>query len=253
MQALRDEAADARAQLARSRDELSSMSAKARILVRELRSSKAQLRAQHARMLRRTAAQREVAALKQQLADTHESHTAQAHALKHLQLRERLRGERRAADGFDDDDDASAGGYGGEAAAAEAAHASLGLLVLASELTMLERAWMQEKGAAAELVAIKANMSFRIAQVEDDNAGLLAEVRKLRERVTSLTEEKEVMASSLSSLNNSLADAPVERQVTLADAAAASAAPPPPPPPPPADDKSVGARLKAFKGFGKKK
>ena len=40
-----------------------------------------------------------------------------------------------------------------------------------------------EKGAAAELVAIKANMSFRVAQVEDDNSGLQAEVQKLRDKV----------------------------------------------------------------------
>ena len=41
-------------------------------------------------------------------------------------------------------------------------------MLLANELTLLERAWMAERDAAAELVAIKANMSFRVAQVEDD-------------------------------------------------------------------------------------
>ena len=49
---------------------------------------------------------------------------------------------------------------------------------------------MAEKGAAAELIAIKANMAWEIASVNDQNHQLTSEVTRLKERVSELHEEK---------------------------------------------------------------
>ena len=224
MQQLRDEAAEAKRKAATAEEAAASAAAKSRILLRELKAARSQVRAQHARMVKRSAAQREVAALKDQLTKAQDAFVAQQQTLKQLQLRERLR---RPEPGYDDDDDADGrsggGGYDTSAMEAEAAHTGLGLLLLSSELTLLERAWMAEKGGAAELVAIKSNMSFRIAQVEDDNAGLQAEVSRLKGRVAALQEEKEMMQTSLNALNVDLAAMPEEHQQMAADQAAAAA------------------------------
>ena len=170
MQQLREEAEEARKKAAGAEAATASIAAKSRVLVRELKAARAQVRAQQARMVRRSNAQREVASLKEQLAKAHDAFVAQQQTLKQLQLRERLR--RATADDGDGEDGGEAGGgaggvgeYDGAKLEAEVAHAGLGLLVLSQELTTLERAWMAEKGAAAELVAIKANMSFQVAQV----------------------------------------------------------------------------------------
>jgi len=251
MQLLRDEADEARKSAAAAEEATAAHAAKSRIALRELRAARGQVRAQQQRMVRRSNAQKEVSTLKEQLTKVHESFAAQQQTLKQLQLRERLRRQQ------DDDDD----GYGGEAsidaaaATAEAAAAGLGLLVLANEVQALERAWMNEKSGAAELVAIKANMSFRVAQVEDDNAGLQAEVTKLRGRVAALQEEKSVMMGNLNALNSDLAEQPAELQRMNSMAAAGKmsdlAAPPPPPPPPPQPKVNPAAAVKAAAGAGK--
>ena len=137
-------------------------------------------------MLRRSAAQHEVTQLKEQLAKLQDANTVQQQALKQLQVRRRhhppppsptqlhyiskmsratcailqLRERLRRPD-FDDDDDADCMNSQMSLASAEhdeVAHTGVGLILLSAELTLLERAWMAEKGAAAELVAIKANM-----------------------------------------------------------------------------------------------
>ena len=43
-------------------------------------------------------------------------------------------------------------------------------------------------------------MSFRVAQVEDDNAGLQAEVAQLRKKIEALQEEKKVKSTSSAAL-----------------------------------------------------
>ena len=205
-------------------------------------------------MLKRSAAQKEVAALKESLAKAQDALTVQQQQLKQLQLRERLRLARHEDE---DEDEDGGGGIDVAAVESEQAHLGLGLLLLSNELTLLERAWMSEKGAAAELVAIKANMSFRVAQVEDDNQGLQAEVTRLKARIAALQEEKEVMQGSLNVLNNDLSQQSVEQQQSIADsatAAAAAIAQPPPPPPPP----RTMSMPKSLKGmnmpkFGKKR
>ena len=125
---------------------------------------------------------------------------------------------------------------------------SLGLLLLAHELTALERAWMAEKGAAAELIAIKANMSFRIVGVEDENNDLRREVEKLRARINALQEEKAMMQTNLNAMNLDLLAQPEEAQQAAAHAASEAsieaARPPPPPPPPPPEKKSAADIVK---------
>ena len=240
MQQLRDEAAEAKRAATAADAATSSAEAKCRLLLRELKAARAQARTQYARMLKRSAAQREVGSLKEQLGKANDAFTAQQQQLKQLKLRERLR---RAADeeprrAADDDDEAERGGYAVGLDAmkveAEAAHAGLGLMILGNELTLLERAWMAERDAAAELVAIKANMSFQVAQVGDDNSTLQAEVTRLKARLAALQEEKELMQGSLNALNNDLAGASVQQQEAAAAASAAAvnelAKPPPPPP-----------------------
>ena len=267
MQELRDEAAEARRVAAAAEVAISSSAAKNRLLVRELRAARAQVKAQQARMLRRSGAQHEVVALKEQLGKAHDAYVAQQQQLKQLQLRERLRG--RAAD--EQEDDALGGSSGDDQLSqleAEAAHSGLGLLLLSNEMTLLERAWMAEKGAAAELVAIKANMSFQVAQVEDENTSLRAEVAKLTSRVAELQEEREMLQGSLNAMNNDLSQAPIEQQHTAAlaaaDAASAVAMPPPSAAKPPpktahaaanaanAAANKMAASVSKFK-FGKKK
>ena len=255
IQQLRDEAAEARQSAATAEETTAANAAKSRLMLRELKSARARLQAQQQRMASRSGAQREVASLKDQLTKAHEAFGAQQQTLKQLQLRDRLRRQRDDDDEADGDEEAR---VDVAVAEAEAAHMGLGLLVLAQELANLERAWMAEKGAAAELVAIKANMSFRVAQVEDDNTGLQAEVARLRERVSALQEEKEVMMGSLNALNFDLIQQPEELQHAAAEHAAAasaeSAAPPPPPPPPPEKKQSAVDKIKSFKApFGKKK
>ena len=139
-------------------------------------------------MLKRSAAQQEVVALKESLAKAQDAFTVQQQQLKQLQLRERLRAVRHGDEDEDED-----GGADAAAVESEAAHTGLGLLLLSNELTLLERAWMSEKGAAAELVAIKANMSFRVAQVEDDNHGLQAEVARLKGRIAATLQRGEAL------------------------------------------------------------
>ena len=265
MQQLRDEADEARGKAAKSNEEAASFAAKSRMLLRELHAARAQLKAQHQRMAQRSSAQKEVASLRDQLTKVQDANTAQQQVIKQLQLRERLRKQR--AD--DDDEDADEFGNGADsergldaaAVEAEAAHASLGLLIMAHELQALERAWMAEKGGAAELIAIKANMSFQIVQVEDENNSLKAEVAKLRETVTNLQEERKVMLTNLNALNMDLANAPEEKQAVAAQAVAdlsvEAAAPPPPPVPekkPSGMAEAASKMSKGFKGFsmGKK-
>jgi hypothetical protein len=259
IQQLRDEADEARRAAAAEQESAAAHAAKGRILLRELSAARAQVRAQQQRMRSRSGAQREVAALKEQLAKAQDAYVEQQQRLKQLELRDRIRARAPArggggGGGIDDDEfggdgedgiDGDAEAVDASAAEAEAAYLGLGLLVLSNELTALERMWMAEKGGAAELVAIKANMSFRVAQVEDDNAGLQAEVQKLRARISALQEEKEIMQTSLNALNIDLANESVETQQAAATAAAAAehavaaedARPPPPPPPPPPEKK----------------
>ena len=225
MQQLRDETAEAKKAAAAAEEAASSSAARSRLLLRELKAARAQVRAQHERMIKRSQAQKEVAVLKEQLSKAREDFVTQQQTLKQLQLRERL----RRPVGDDDDDDEGESGLGGggggfdtSALEEEVAHSGLGLLLLSSEITLLERAWMQERGAAAELVAIKSNMSFRIAQVEDDNNDLQAEVGRLKKRVAALQEEKEVMQTSLNALNVDLAERPEEQQQQAADQFAAA-------------------------------
>jgi uncharacterized coiled-coil DUF342 family protein len=285
MQQLREEADEARRKAAAAEEAAASHAARSRILVRELRAARAQMKAQQQRMQQRSSAQRDVATLKEQLITAQDQFVAQQQRLKALELRERLRGGPRDPvereddddeDGDDDDEegdsgtggagsgssrrggnDATRGRYDMAAVEAEAAHSSLGLLLLARELQNVERAWMAEKGGAAELIAIKANMSFQIVQVEDDNNELRAEVAKLREKVGAMQEERAVMLTNLNALNMDLANAPEEKQAAAAEAVAAmaiqSAAPPPPPPPPPPEKKPAQQKMgEAAKGMGDK-
>ena len=241
MQKLRDEAAEASGREAAAREATTLHAAKVRTALRELKAARALVKAQQQRIARRSAAQLEVQSLKEQLSKAHEASVAQQQTLKQLQLRERLRKQR---DDEYDEDDPTEDVVDARVVEAEAAHMGLGLLVLANELSTLERAWANEKGAAAELIAIKANMSFRVAQVEDDNAGLQAEVGRLRDKVAALQEEKVVMMGSLNALNSDLADRPEDEQHEAsrhAYNAAAAAVPEQQPAGPPPERKTSAA------------
>lgn len=147
MQQLRDEATEA-IQKAAAAEEVSALqAAKVRMAVRELKAARAMVTAQQQRMQRRSLAQKEVISLKEQLGKAHDAFVAQQQTLKQLQLRERLRRQR---DDDDDADDVSESRVDAAVAEAEAAHMGLGLMVLANELSGVERAWKGEKDSSAE-------------------------------------------------------------------------------------------------------
>ena len=87
-------AEDARKAATAAQQQAASASARNRLLLRELNSARSQLKAQQARMMKRSSAQAEVVQMQAQLQRAHDAQVAQQHQIKQLQLRERLRAER---------------------------------------------------------------------------------------------------------------------------------------------------------------
>ncbi|KAL1498884.1 hypothetical protein AB1Y20_013408 [Prymnesium parvum] len=228
LQQLQEAVEESRKAAAEAKAQASGAAARNRLLLRELQMARGQLKAQQARMTKRSHAQAELVSMQAQLQRARDVQMQQQHQIKQLQLRERLRSMERGGK-----TDAAI-----VAAADEELHrgaaAEIGLLLMCKELSTVERYWQQDKAAAAELIAIKSDMTIRVAQAEDEKLGLQVEVSRMRQRIAQLQEEKEVMASSLNSLNNDLAGQSEEVQHAAAQhAAAAGSAPPPPPLPPP--------------------
>ena len=190
LQSLRDEVAEGVAALAAAGEAHESTRALARLLARELKTARAQMREQASRVAERSAAQRTAAALKERLAELEERYEAQALQLKRLKLENRaVRREPLPGAVLDSSDEEE---YAAELNA-DTSHHIFGLLLLTQELTALERGLADERHRTAGLVRVKSDLSLRCALLEDTNTELGAEVAKLRGRVSALQEEKEVI------------------------------------------------------------
>ena len=67
--------------------------------------------------------------------------------------------------------------------------------LLTRELISLERAAEQSASSYAALVSAKSEMALRLAQADEDRAGLTLELSNLKERFAALSEERDGMAA----------------------------------------------------------
>jgi len=214
--------------------------AQRRLLLRQLGQQRAQWQAQQARMGRRSAAQAEAAALRVQLEQTHEALLTEQQQRRALQQRSAGRG-RSAGGGSDgggafggggggaDDDGRAASGSGGRGVSALDDEAIFAQRLLTRELISLERGAEQSASSYAALVGAKSEMALRLAQADEDRAGLTLELSNLKERFAALSEDRDSMAARAGSLGPPPPGPPPPSQ---------------PPPPPPPEQKSGGFNMK---------
>ena len=198
-QALEEEKARASA----AAEEAAAAAVQRRLLLRQLAQQRAQWQAQQARMARRSAAQAEAAALRVQLEQTHEAlltEQQQRRALQQRAGRGRAGGGGGGGDFGADDDGRTASGSGASGVSAHDDEAIFAQRLLTRELISLERAAEQSASSYAALVSAKSEMALRLAQADEDRAGLTLELSNLKERFAALSEERDGMAARSGSL-----------------------------------------------------
>jgi len=163
--------------------------AQKRLLVRQLGSLRAQWAQQQKRLTRRTAAQGEASSLRVQLQAVHEALAAKQQQCRMAMEQLREIREMRSAEG------ATAGAR--EAAAAHAASRAAQLIahrVMSGELGAAEQQAAQQAAQLMALVGAKSDLTLRLAQADEDRAGLTVELSTLKERAAQSDERLAALA-----------------------------------------------------------